>query len=77
MKSKHQPEVKFKETEERIFPIPEQIKKSARVERKKKKFHLWKFWKRSEESRIRVNSCLNEENRTESPTYQRKIFYYK
>ena len=69
MKTKNQPEVKFKEPEERIFGEP--LKKSSRVERKKKKFHLWKFWKRNQDSRL--NSCLKEENRTDSPTYQRKV----
>ena len=68
MKTKNQPEVKFKEPEERIFG---ELKKSSRVERKKKKFHLWKFWKRNQDSRL--NSCLKEENRTDSPTYQRKV----
>ena len=69
MKAKNQPEVKFKEPEERIFGEP--LKKSSRVERKKKKFHLWKFWRRNQDSRL--NSCLKEENRTDSPTYQRKV----
>ena len=69
MKAKNQPEVKFKEPEERIFGEP--LKKSSRVERKKKRFHLWKFWKRNQDSRL--NSCLKEENRTDSPTYQRKV----
>ena len=73
MKAKNQPEVKFKEPEERIFGEPLKAnRKSSRVERKKKKFHLWKFWKRNQDSRL--NSCLKEENRTDSPTYQRNGF---
>ena len=71
MKAKNRPEVKFKEPnpEERIFG--EKGGKSERVERKKKKFHLWKFWKRTQDSRL--NSCLKEVNRTDSPTYQRMV----